>query len=171
MAHFEPAVEEVIQEEGGLSNNANDHGGITKYGIILADLQEYGLLPVTADTIRNLTVDQAKAIYRKLYWDKMREDEIVSDHVADLLFDQAVLSGVGSSVKVVQQIIGASVDGVVGPETIGKLNAFSDVKLEMLFIANRLEHYTAICEHDHSQLVFLCGWVNRSAALLRRMAS
>jgi lysozyme family protein len=74
-------------------------------------------------------------------------------------------------VKFVQAIVGAEVDGVFGPETLGKINRTSATKIEALFVASGLRRYVGICENDPSQMKFLKGWVNRSADLLERMFS
>ena len=74
MSDFNVAVDFVLENEGGLSENPKDTGGITNFGISLRFLRElpnenlrrYGIFePVTEMTVRDLTIDQAKFIYRQ----------------------------------------------------------------------------------------------------------
>jgi lysozyme family protein len=168
MADFDEAVEITLGHEGSeYTDDPDDGGGPTRWGIILADLPPGS----TAEDVKNLTRDQATSIYRSKYWDPIQGDAIVSQKVANLLFDQGVLNGVSTAVKFVQAIVGAEVDGVFGPETLGKINRTSATKIEALFVASGLRRYVGICENDPSQMKFLKGWVNRSADLLERMFS
>lgn len=57
---FETAVNEVLGEEGGYSNSVTDPGGETNWGISKRAFPNVD--------IKNLTRDQAKAIYRSNYW-------------------------------------------------------------------------------------------------------
>lgn len=43
--------------------------------------------------IRNLTEQQAKAIYKRDYWDKVKADDINSQVIAENIFDTAVNMG------------------------------------------------------------------------------
>ena len=66
---FDIAFEFVLKWEGGLSEDPNDPGGLTKYGI---SQKAYPHLD-----IKNLTVYNAKEIYYKDYWLKSGCDELV----------------------------------------------------------------------------------------------
>jgi hypothetical protein len=58
--HFDLAFELTVGLEGGYENDPNDPGGETKYGIC----KKYH----PNIDIKNLTIDQAKAIYYADYW-------------------------------------------------------------------------------------------------------
>jgi lysozyme family protein len=81
---FDDAFAAVIGVEGVYSNDPNDPGGETKYGI---SKRAY---PNT--DIKNLTLDQAKAIYRSDYWNPLQLDAKPWP-TALLLFDCAVNQG------------------------------------------------------------------------------
>ena len=49
--------------------------------------------------------------------------------VAFVLFNDAVLSGVDTALRLLQRAIGAAEDGVMGPETLDPANAMSSVEL------------------------------------------
>jgi len=59
-ASFDKAFALTIGVEGGYSNDKNDPGGETKYGIS----KRYH----PTEDIKNLTIDRAKAIYLEEYW-------------------------------------------------------------------------------------------------------
>lgn len=63
---FDRAVEFILREEGGYVNNPSDPGGETKYGISKRSYPN--------EDIANLTVDKAKSIYRRDYWNPLGLD-------------------------------------------------------------------------------------------------
>lgn len=82
---FEQAVAFTLSWEGGY---AEDSGGPTKYGI---SQRSYPTLD-----IKNLTLDQAKAIYYEDYW--LKSKAYLEDYPAFIMrFDIAVLMGVNRS--------------------------------------------------------------------------
>src|SRR5205085_12703724 len=86
------SIRRVLASEGGYVNHPSDPGGPTNFGITIADYRAYVKPDATADDIRNMTVDDAKRIYRKRYWDVQRCDELPAgvDYSA---FDYGVNSG------------------------------------------------------------------------------
>lgn len=64
-----------------------------------------------------MTRARASQIYRRDFWDKVRGDDLPVglDLVA---FDTAVNSGVGRAARGLQEAVGATVDGRIGPETV-----------------------------------------------------
>lgn len=98
---FDKAFEFVIGAEGKLTDDPLDPGGLTKYGI------SHRAYP-TKD-IRNLTLDDAKAIYRMDYWDKCDCDDL--PFPLDIaMFDTAVNMGVGKA-KDIQMKSDNTIDG------------------------------------------------------------
>lgn len=86
MSTFDSAFAIVVNHEGGYVNNPADPGGETKYGI---SKRAYPTLDIA-----NLTLEDAKAIYKRDYWDALNLDSEPYDH-ALCLFDCAVNQGVG----------------------------------------------------------------------------
>jgi hypothetical protein len=86
LAEFEQAVEFTLAWENGYTNNPDDPGGETKYGI---SKRSYPTLDIF-----NLTLEQAKAIYYRDYW--VKSEAYKYGYPKNLIiFDIAVLSGVG----------------------------------------------------------------------------
>jgi lysozyme family protein len=81
---FEDCVNHVLRWEGGYSNDPNDPGGETNFGI---SKRAYPNLD-----IKHLTRDQAKQIYFTDYWQAVGADKM-PDGLNLLAFDTAVNCG------------------------------------------------------------------------------
>ncbi len=177
MSEFEQAVQFVLRNEGGLSENVNDAGGITNFGISLRFLREvpgdrlrrYGIFePIDEHTIKNLTLDQAKLIYRGEFWDGNNFDQIFSQVLCNYIFDCAVAHGISPAVKIVQRAMWATAfernfindDGMMGSNTIGYINSFGD-ELLLALVAIRSEIYRTLTIVNAKNLANLDGWLNR----------
>ena len=90
---FDRAVALVLKHEGGYVNDSRDPGGETRYGISKRAYPDVDIL--------RLTEDEAKAIYKRDYWDTLRPDEI-PEPLAICLFDAAVNMGAVTSVRLLQ---------------------------------------------------------------------
>lgn len=102
---YDDALRRLLVHEGGYSNHPSDPGGPTNFGITIADYRAYVKPDATADDVRNMTVDGAKRIYRKRYWDAQRCDELPAG-VDYSVFDYGVNSGIGRSGKVLRRVVG-----------------------------------------------------------------
>lgn len=180
---FDNAVLHTLAHEGIFSNDANDRGGKTKYGITHGTLKTYqnktGRLP--GRRIEDLTRSEAIDIYKALYW---RYDGVASQMIATKLFDIGVNTGLTVVVRIVQQAINfhprvrqiatrtvapVDVDGLWGPATLNAINALSrsDTDRHMLFQAMALfqaKRYCDIVTANPTQLDFIGGWLKRAAA-------
>ena len=72
--HFQQALKQLLRMEGGLAENPNDPGGITKCGISLRFIRDHGIDidgdgVITPDDIKMLKVDRAGRLYRHFWWD------------------------------------------------------------------------------------------------------
>ena len=114
---FEKAVEIVLQHEGGFADHPRDPGGATKFGITRETLSRARGRPASVEDVRELTRAEAMAIYRWLYWDVVRADELPPG--VDLaVFDLAVNSGPVRAVRMLQNVLGVPADGIIGPVTL-----------------------------------------------------
>ena len=156
MADFDPAVAKTLIREGGarFTDNPDDHGGATKYGI------SQNAYPNV--DIRNLTEDQAKAIYKRDYWDKVAGDTLKSQAVAENIFDTAVNMGPTTATKLAQVTLELDVDGRFGPATAKAVNACDEGEFLAEFTLAKVARYAAICNKDRTQSKFLLGWINRA---------
>ncbi|MEJ2435465.1 MAG: glycosyl hydrolase 108 family protein [Pseudolabrys sp.] len=72
---YDEALRRLLAHEGGYTNHPSDPGGPTNFGITIYDYRKYIKRNATAADVRAMTVGEAKAIYRKRYWDSQRCDE------------------------------------------------------------------------------------------------
>jgi len=141
---FDVSFKNLLGWEGGFSNNPHDAGGATNLGVIQTEYNRYrhrkGL---QLQSVKLITSDEAKDIYRNEYWDVCRCDEL-NPGVANCLFDGAVNSGNGRGEiwlqGAVQSLMGSiiALDGVIGPKTIAAANACSAVMLINITLEHRL---------------------------------
>jgi len=102
---YDEALRRLLVSEGGYTNHPSDPGGPTNFGITIYDYRKYVKPNATAADVRAMTVSEAKAIYRKRYWDAQRCDELPAG-VDYSVFDYGVNSGIGRSGKVLRRIVG-----------------------------------------------------------------
>lgn len=115
---FDAALAEVLRHEGGFVDHPLDPGGATNFGVTRGALAAFRRRAVSAEDIRSLTGAEARALYRRLYWDVLRADELPPG-LALALFDFAVHSGPERAVRLLQGLLGVPADGIVGPVTLG----------------------------------------------------
>ena len=94
MGDFHRCISLILGEEGGIANHRKDPGGLTKYGI---SQRSDPTLNIAA-----LTLDDAKAIYRRDYWTPIRGDELPSG-LDLLMLDCAINQGVVTAIQLLQQ--------------------------------------------------------------------
>lgn len=114
---FDEALKFVLDMEGGFVDDPDDTGGATRFGITIDTLEMWRGEPLTPEDVRNLSLDEAKAIYRVKYWEKCRCHEMPDD-IALVLFDAAVNHGPDRAVRLLQRAAGVTDDGVIGPVTL-----------------------------------------------------
>lgn len=114
---YDGALARLIAHEGGYVNHPNDPGGPTKYGITLAVYRENGHPGATAQDVQAMTQAEARAIYRRRYWDVLRGDDLPAG-LDYAVFDYGVNSGPARAAKALQRLLGVTVDGRIGPVTL-----------------------------------------------------
>ena len=156
-ARFDACMPFVFKAEGGYSDNPNDPGGPTNFGITLATLKAYeGDQALTAEDVKKLTPDVAKEIYRSAYWNRMQCGSLPNG--LDLeVFDFGVNAGPGEAVKMLQKIVGVTADGSIGPITLSALGQFKPRDLISRYSDARLAYYKALNKPDFDQ-----GWATRA---------
>lgn len=168
-------IDKVFKAEGGYQADPADTANYvngqligTNHGIsALAYYGYYGQVP-TVDSLKALTKEQARPIYKQKYWDKIQGDKINNQSIADLMMQYVVGSGVGSikNIKVLaNSVYGKNVlDNKATPLTsldvdfINKLpqKQFFDVLWQF-----RKSWFEKIAKDQPSKAKFLKGWLNR----------
>ena len=149
---FDNAFNLLMDIEGGYVNDADDTGGETKYGISKTSYPN--------EDIPNLTIERAKEIYKRDYWDRCKCDQL-PDCLSIAVFDFAVNSGDKIAIKKLQKALSVTVDGVIGNQTIGAANRINPrVALEN-YINARYEYIEYIISRWPKKKKFKKGWINR----------
>ena len=154
---FDQAFDELMRHEGGWSDHAADPGGKTMYGVTEAVARANGY----SGDMRMLSKAFAAQVYRREYWDACRCDDL-PPAIRYAVFDGAVNSGVGQSVRWLQRAVEAKADGIVGPDTIARARAFHPDLLSRRMLSQRLRFMTDLKTWPH----FGRGWARRVAELL-----
>lgn len=157
MADFNQAINKTLKHEGGdtFTYDATDRGGATKYGISQKAYPDVD--------IQNLTEIQAKEIYQRDYWNRVRGDDINSQTVAENIFDACVNMGVGGGSKLVQTSLGIDpADGIIGSQSLQVINSADEELFLAKFALAKMRRYAELCTADSSQKKYLLGWLNRT---------
>ena len=110
----------ILLVEGSYSNDKNDKGGETKYGITKERARECGY----KGNMKDLTKATAQKIYEEKYYKARKLDQVKNDKVALSIFDFSVNAGrygIKKAQEAVNKVYGknvVSVDGAIGPQTL-----------------------------------------------------
>ena len=154
---FDEAFDTLIGHEGGYVNHPNDPGGATRWGVTERVARAHGY----TGPMRDFPRDQAKAIYRKSYWEPVKADQLPK-HIRFDVFDGAVNSDVERSIKWLQQAVGTSSDGDIGPKTLAAVAAENPERISKRYNGHRLAFMTNLTTWPS----FGKGWARRIAANL-----
>lgn len=180
MANFENALDKVLQFEGFYSNDPDDQGAETIFGVsrkFNRDWQgwkivdKYKMLANFPECLKDNIelVEDVKWIYRHKYWNQMLGDKILNQNIANHLFDACVNMG-QISIKYMQKAICdvksseknltpfvLSCDGVMGNNTLNALNGCKEDILLDNFKELRIDYYK-----KYSNPKYLNGLVRRA---------
>lgn len=178
---FDRLVETLIGKEGGYVNDPKDSGGETIWGITVAVARENGY----SGPMRNMTRDQAKAIYRAKYWAKPGLYLIapMSERVAEELLDTGVNAGTGTAGMFFQRALNVlnrggadyadiKVDGAIGPATAKAYASYRKrngalAEERMLKALNCMQgnYYIELAEARSKDERFVNGWLDQRVHL------
>ena len=171
-SNFDYAIKNTLRHEGGLSDNKNDSGSWTRYGISLRFLKQSHIDPngdgvENSEDIIHLTLTEADNIYYNQFWLKGHYDKIDNINVAAHLFDFGVNAGLSQSSKLAKRSINRilnqpiSVDGVLDNKTIQIINHLVPSIFLSSLKAEEEDFYLEIVKRHPQLKCFLKGWLNR----------
>lgn len=169
MANFETAYLFLAPHEYNVknvySNDPNDKGGETKYGISKARFPD--------EDIKNLSLARAKKLTKQHYWDSTNLGKIHSQAVANTLLDFYFHSGT-DEVKRIQRLLNSkfgkdlAVDGVQGNLTTNAINSVDPTKLGVAINMVRLEYLKSLSAWKHYSENFSWRVKNNFALFAKR---
>lgn len=167
-------IASVILLEGGYTNDVDDPGGKTKYGITERVAREYGY----TGEMKNLTVEKANEIYSTLYVLDPGFDQFVTINpaIAHKLIDAGVNVGTARVSYWLQQSLNSfsrkgqdypliKVDGKVGPATVNAYKALEKKRgkeLACSLVLKALDGYqTSYYISLDKYNKYLVGWLDK----------
>lgn len=154
----------ILKCEGGFVYDKDDLGGATNMGVTLSTYRSVFGCKKTAKDLKRMTRVQWGIIFKKYYWDKWKADDIKDQNVANILVDWFWCSG-SYGIKIPQQVLGVSVDGIVGSKTIAAINARDGRELFDTIKQERKDYIDRICQTRPQNKKFKKGWLNRINSL------
>lgn len=134
MARLQPALEATLGHEGFYSNDSQDTGGETLFGIarsmnpkwegwrIVDSLRQEDGFPECMRYNSEL-IELRDEFYTKAFWNPMRGDEIINQDVASDLFDSSVNMGISQGIILCQRALGVPETGKMDNSTLNTLNS------------------------------------------------
>lgn len=154
-------IDRVIEREvgrfpnGGYTNDPDDPGGETKWGI---SKRAYPTL-----NIKNLTREQATNVYYRDFLHGPRIDRIVNLALREQVFDFGVPSGPPRAIKTLQRLVHVEADGLLGPITLLAVNShLTPVVLNNQLVDARVTFLNSLVEQRPRSAKYQRGWVNRA---------
>jgi lysozyme family protein len=142
--NYAPLFDKLMDHEGGYTNDPRDPGnwtgGKVKVGKLLGTKFGIAANSFPHVDIKNLTKERARELYKSLYWDKLKADQLPGG-VDWAVFDFGVNSGTARAIVSLQRALGVADDGRIGPVTIAAaqkadprkvIKAICDDRLAML---------------------------------------
>jgi lysozyme family protein len=164
---LEQLITDTIEREGGWVDLPDDKGGPTNWGITLPQYRDWcRRQDATVDELRALTALAARDVYRSIFQQDLGlggRAAASSPKLQELLLDCVVNHGIGGAVKFIQEALGVTVDGLMGPKTRAALAAAEPRELYRKVLAARIRKYGRIVTHDPTQSKFAAGWNDRAA--------
>lgn len=165
MAKVELLIPFILRWEGGFVDDPDDRGGATNKGITIATYRFYrrqrGYTTTTVADLKNISDAEWADVLKSLYWDKWQADKIVNQSIANILVDWVWASG-SYGIKLPQKMLGVTVDGIVGNQTLAAVNSytppcelFEKIRQERIAFVNR------IVAARPANRKFRRGWLNR----------
>lgn len=137
-----------------------DTAGRTQYGI-----SELNNPEAWADG--KVTEEEAREIYERKYLKGPGFDRIPDELLRAHLVDFGVHSGPMVAIMKLQGIVGADVDGTLGPDTLGRLSTQDPPTVRKRLVAERIRLIGRVVVKDpKNQLKNLNGWLTRALEFL-----
>jgi len=179
----------ILNIEGGYTNDPDDRGGETKYGITKKVFERYKKkYKLSYEDIKDLTIEDAIKIYERFYLNNYYLNLIVDKKILLLYIDMIINHGIRRATKILQKSINTLknkenifndipnliVDGILGKKTVSLLNKITNYTcynrlLYYIIVYERIQYYKKICQRFKSQRKFLIGWIYRCYILMKQI--
>lgn len=160
-ATIDTLLDQILARESSKdTDNPNDSGGRTKYGISQKWHPE-------AWVVGPPTRDAAKALYFHQYVVQPGFTQIKAEMVMDQLVDWGVNSGQMTAILHLQKVLNVKQDGVLGPASLQVVNSRDPLILNNQLVDDRILMLDRIVQKRPQDLEFLFGWHVRALSFRR----
>jgi lysozyme family protein len=153
---WDKCLEFIFSVEGGFTDDPLDPGGATNLGITHDELALWRKQAVSIQDVKDLGKNEASAIYFANYWQVVQCGKLAPG-VDLMVFDAAVNTGNSRSARFLQQAVGTTQDGLIGPITLASANKAGPISLINNLASIRLRFYQSLPTFIH----FGNGWTSR----------
>ena len=166
---FDKAFEYSVSNEGGYSDDPDDSGGPTNYGVSQAFLDQHLHDPICCVVAKDLTLEMAKTIYLKYFWKLIHLEQLTDPILAIKVFDFGVNAGPNRSILLLQRAFNdiypskeIKEDGIMGMKTVGAVNDGDATKILNAFINQMIRFYKKVVTTKPVTIKYLNGWTARA---------
>jgi lysozyme family protein len=152
------AFVEGPSRDGSFNDSAPGEAFVTHYGVTQYTWGMAVQQGIVDGGFSSATTEQCAAVMRALYWNSMHCSSFAPG-IGLMLFNDGVLCGTGHATRLVQRIVGAAQDGVVGPQTLRLANSFGVKALIDAIVAGDDAYFAAL----KNAPLFLHGWLRRES--------
>lgn len=154
---FDRCLPEILHHEGGWSDHPSDPGGATMKGVTQTVYDAYRARKGLAlQSVRHIADEELSEIYRDGYWKAAACDKLPAG-VDLMVFDCAVNMGASRARKYLQQAVGCTPDGDIGPKTLAAAERIDPAAIISLIYSRRAAFYRASANYP----TFGKGWIRR----------
>jgi len=173
MAEFKISFQRTLAHEGEYANDPVDQGKETYRGVSRSNhsdwkgwfiIDQYKIKPNFPFNLAKVAdlEKQVELFYLYEFWLPLKADQIPNQTTADSIFDFAVNAGIKTSAQLVQSIVGTKADGIIGEQTLKKLNSLDFGYFQPAFTVGKISHYISIIRKCPANKKFLYGWIIRA---------
>ena len=134
------------------------------WGQVRAAINTYGDLEKASVALYNDDdlVELVGKFYKTNYWNAMRLDEINSYQKQAEMFIFGVNAGCKNAIKAAQKVVGVTMDGILGANTLAAINAYNEVSFDKDYDRAEIAYYRAIISANPTLDRYERGWINRA---------
>ncbi len=183
---FYKAIPYVLKHEGGLSNDKDDKGGITNFGISYSFLKnaaakEKDIMKevdlnhnnkIDSYDVRYMTKKEAQDLYKKEFWDKYGYGAINYQPLATKILDISVNMGPTKATSLLRKACKGYNYPLVDSKSpylrkheadfLNSLPVVEQDKIISNIITLSIDFYEYLAKKNPSQRKFLKGWIKRA---------
>ncbi len=169
---FNYALNFLLKNEEEYSNNPDDPGRETNFGITQEELDEIHVQLKLPASVKDLTEEDVEVYYKVVWWNEYHYNLLKNITIAAKIFDLAVNIGPYNAHRIVQEALTYNgyptlkIDGILGLKTRNVINEvclYGSMRDLLNEIRERAKwYYTNLVEENPRLNKFLKRWLKRA---------